>query len=103
MHGGVIRRSSTVSAVRAGSFGWWAEHVPLVAVLRSYRRADLPHDLTAGLVLGMVTVPQAVAYAFLAGLPAQAGLYASLLPIGHTRLHPHLKITRTACGGSNVQ
>ena len=81
MHGGVIRRSSTVSAARAGSFGWWAERVPLVAVLRSYQRADLPHDLTAGLVLGMVTVPQAVAYAFLAGLPAQAGLYASLLPM----------------------
>lgn len=32
-------------------------------------------------MLGIVTVPQAVAYAFLAGLPAQAGLYASLLPM----------------------
>ena len=46
-----------------------------------YRRDDLPHDLIAGCVLGVVTVPQAIAYAFLAGLPAQAGLYACLLPM----------------------
>ena len=50
-------------------------------MLRSYRRQDLPHDLVAGLVLGIVTIPQAIAYAFLAGLPAQAGLYASLAPM----------------------
>ena len=59
----------------------WLRHVPLYATLRSYRGADLPHDLTAGLVLGVVTVPQAVAYALLAGLPAQAGLYACLAPM----------------------
>lgn len=35
----------------------------------------------AGLVLGIVTVPQAIAYAFLAGLPAEAGLYACLAPM----------------------
>ena len=45
------------------------------------RREDLPHDLLAGIVLGIVTVPQAIAYAYLAGLPAQAGLYACLLPM----------------------
>ena len=55
--------------------------LPLLALARSYRRSDLPHDLVAGLVLGVVTVPQAIAYAFLAGLPAQAGLYASLVPM----------------------
>ena len=55
--------------------------VPIVATLRSYRRDDFGHDLVAGLVLGVVTVPQAVAYAFLAGLPAQAGLYACLAPM----------------------
>ena len=48
---------------------------------RSYRREDLPHDLVAGLVLGIVTVPQAIAYAFLAGMPAEAGLYACLAPM----------------------
>ena len=49
--------------------------------MQSYQRADLPHDLIAGLVLGIVTIPQAIAYAFLAGLPAQAGLYACLVPM----------------------
>ena len=55
--------------------------LPIVATLRAYRREDMSHDLVAGLVLGVVTVPQAVAYAFLAGLPAQAGLYACLAPM----------------------
>ena len=49
--------------------------------MRSYRREDLPHDLIAGTVVGMLTVPQAVAYALLAGLPAEAGLYACLAPM----------------------
>ena len=70
-----------MSAAQPRGLGRWMARVPLVAVLCAYRRGDLPHDFTAGLVLGMVTVPQAVAYAFLAGLPAQAGLYASLLPM----------------------
>ena len=55
--------------------------IPLVPVVRDYDRADLPHDLIAGLTLSVVTVPQAIAYAFLAGLPAQAGLYACLGPM----------------------
>ena len=38
-------------------------------------------DTVAGLVVGMVTIPQAIAYALLAGVPAQAGLYACLLPM----------------------
>jgi SulP family sulfate permease len=59
----------------------WQSYVPLVGTLRRYRREDFGHDLVAGLVVGVVTVPQAIAYAFLAGLPAQAGLYASLVPM----------------------
>ena len=54
---------------------------PILDTARTYRREDFPHDLMAGLVLGVVTVPQAIAYAFLAGLPAEAGLYACLLPM----------------------
>ena len=55
--------------------------IPIVLAARSYQRADLPHDFVAGLTLGVVTVPQAIAYAFLAGLPPQAGLYACLAPM----------------------
>jgi len=52
-------------------FGW----------MRQYRRAWLGGDLTAGLVVGIMIIPQSMAYAMLAGLPVQIGLYASLLPL----------------------
>ena len=59
----------------------WPGYVPLVPILQAYKREDFNHDLVAGLVVGMVTIPQAVAYAFLAGVPPQAGLYACLAPM----------------------
>ncbi len=59
----------------------WTRFVPIIDSVREYRRVDFGYDLVAGLVLGVVTVPQAVAYAFLAGLPPQAGLYACLAPM----------------------
>ncbi|MEC9239335.1 MAG: sulfate permease [Pseudomonadota bacterium] len=59
----------------------WTRYVPIFGVLGSYRREDLSYDLVAGLVVGIVTVPQAIAYAFLAGLPPETGLYACLLPM----------------------
>ncbi|WP_226662176.1 SulP family inorganic anion transporter [Microbulbifer aggregans] len=49
--------------------------------LRNYRRQQLPADITAALVSGMLVVPQGLAYALLAGLPPHVGLYASLLPL----------------------
>ncbi len=49
--------------------------------LRTYRRSLLPGDLTAGLIVTVLLIPQSLAYALLAGLPAQAGLYASILPL----------------------
>jgi SulP family sulfate permease len=38
-------------------------------------------DISAGLIIAIMLVPQAIAYAFLAGLPPEAGLFASLLPL----------------------
>ena len=49
--------------------------------LRSYRRAWLAGDLTAGLIVTVLLIPQSLAYAMLAGLPPQVGLYASILPL----------------------
>lgn len=46
-----------------------------------YRRQNLPGDMVAGLVVTLLLVPQGLAYAALAGLPPQLGLYASLLPL----------------------
>ena len=49
--------------------------------LRGYGRSQLPGDLVAALVVTMLLVPQGLAYAALAGLPPQLGLYASLAPL----------------------
>ncbi|MGI6495099.1 MAG: SulP family inorganic anion transporter [Kiritimatiellia bacterium] len=49
--------------------------------LRSYSRQDLRKDCIAGLVVAVMLVPQAMAYAMLAGLPPVVGLYASTVPL----------------------
>ena len=53
-------------------------YVPIVGWVPHYRRADLRPDLVAGAISWAVMVPVAMAYAQMAGLPAEAGLYASL-------------------------
>lgn len=47
---------------------------------RAYGSAGLKADLVAGLTVALVLIPQSMAYAELAGLPAYYGLYASFLP-----------------------
>lgn len=56
----------------------WSMPPPWV---RAWRRAWLGSDLTAGLVVAVMLVPQSLAYAMLAGLPPHVGLMASLLPL----------------------
>ena len=46
-----------------------------------YQRSWLAGDLTAGMVVTVMLIPQSLAYAMLAGLPPQVGLYASVLPL----------------------
>src|SRR5207244_11344099 len=53
--------------------------VPGIALLRTYGAGWLPRDVVAGLVLTTLLVPQGMAYAELAGLPAITGLYTSVL------------------------
>ncbi len=48
--------------------------------LRHYRRAMLPGDISAGIVVAMMMIPQGMAYALVAGLPPVAGIYASIVP-----------------------
>jgi high affinity sulfate transporter 1 len=52
--------------------------VPGLALLHRYRREWLRPDLMAGLVLAAILVPQGMAYAELAGLPAVTGLYTTI-------------------------
>ena len=60
---------------------WLLTALPGLGTLRGYERAWLRSDLVAGLTVAAVTVPVALAYASLAGLPPVTGLYASLLPL----------------------
>jgi SulP family sulfate permease len=48
---------------------------------KQYQSAWLAGDVIAGAIVTVMLIPQSLAYAMLAGLPPQAGLYASLLPI----------------------
>ena len=54
--------------------------LPSLAALRPYLRDALRDDLVAAVVVSVLLIPQSLAYAMLAGLPPQVGLYASLLP-----------------------
>jgi high affinity sulfate transporter 1 len=54
---------------------------PLAWTLRSYRRAWLRGDALAGVTVAALIVPLSIGYAQVAGLPPEAGLYASLVPL----------------------
>ncbi len=59
----------------------WAERTfPFLGWPRLWRRHGVRGDLVAGVTVALVLVPQALAYAQLAGLPPHLGLYAALLP-----------------------
>lgn len=49
--------------------------------LRHYSFAALPTDVVAGLVVGVLVIPQSLGYAVLAGLPPVYGLYAAIVPV----------------------
>lgn len=49
--------------------------------LRDYPRRDLGADISAGMLVSILVVPQSLAYALLAGLPPHFGLYASIFPV----------------------
>ena len=60
---------------------WLPPPLPIATTLAHYRREQFVGDLVAGLVVAIMLVPQSMAYAMLAGLPPQVGLYASVVPL----------------------
>ena len=58
-----------------------ARWLPILDWGRRYDRATLGSDLLAAVIVTIMLIPQSLAYALLAGLPPEAGLYASVLPI----------------------
>jgi sulfate permease, SulP family len=63
---------------RPGLAGSLARFVPILAWAPAYRPAWLTKDLVAGFTIWGLLIPEMIAYASLAGLPPQAGLYTLL-------------------------
>lgn len=53
---------------------------PILTWLKSYKKGDFIKDLLAGFTVGIILIPQGMAYAMIAGLPPVYGLYAALFP-----------------------
>jgi sulfate permease, SulP family len=58
-----------------------ASYLPILGWLRTYDLTMLTDDALAAIIVTIMLVPQSLAYAMLAGLPPQVGLYASVLPL----------------------
>ncbi|WP_170391535.1 SulP family inorganic anion transporter [Ruegeria arenilitoris] len=56
-------------------------YLPILDWGRRYDRAALSNDLIAAVIVTIMLIPQSLAYALLAGLPPEAGIYASIVPI----------------------
>lgn len=55
--------------------------IPAIDWMTNYKKSDLKGDLSAGLIVAIMLIPQGMAYAMLAGLPPVIGLYASTIPL----------------------
>jgi len=84
VHGREDREAAPVEVLEyapplPGLAGWFLRHVPAVDALRRYSWRAFGGDLVAGLTVATVAVPQAMAYATLAGVPPQYGLYTAIV------------------------
>lgn len=57
-----------------------SRYIPAFDWLLHYQSQNLVGDVTAGIIVASLLIPQSMGYALLAGLPPQSGLYASILP-----------------------
>ena len=58
-----------------------SEHLPILEWGRAYNGGTFANDMMAAVIVTVMLIPQSLAYALLAGLPAEMGLYASILPL----------------------
>ncbi|MCI2398128.1 sulfate permease [Aliiroseovarius subalbicans] len=63
------------------TLGGLKRYFPILTWGRSYDRDAATSDLVAAVIVTIMLIPQSLAYALLAGLPAEMGLYASILPL----------------------
>jgi SulP family sulfate permease len=58
-----------------------SRYIPLLGWAKTYSLSTLSNDMVAALIVTIMLIPQSLAYALLAGVPAQVGLYASIAPL----------------------
>ena len=58
-----------------------SRYLPILDWGRSYDRKTFSNDMIAAVIVTIMLIPQSLAYALLAGLPPEAGIYASIAPI----------------------
>lgn len=71
----------TIDSIGAINMNRFVRFVPIVAQIQKYDRQKFSRDLVAAVVVTIMLIPQSLAYAMLAGLPPEVGLYASILPL----------------------
>ena len=74
-------------------------YFPIIGWVRSYQREWLRDDLVSGVVVGTIMIPVAMAYAQMAGVPVQAGLYSAIVGMTAYAIFAtsrHLKITTSS-------
>ena len=76
-----MTNAKSAAAKKASRARGWSRYLPFLDWLFHYRPQDLSGDLMAGAIVTVMLVPQSMAYALLAGLPPQVGLYASIIPL----------------------
>ncbi len=59
----------------------FSRYLPILDWGRSYDRNAFSNDIVAAVIVTIMLIPQSLAYALLAGLPPEAGIYASIAPI----------------------
>lgn len=72
---GLVRRNAS----RLCTTRTLTNRLPIIRFARTYKRSYAYQDFVAGLTVGLTAIPQGIAYAVVAGLPPQYGLYSELL------------------------
>jgi sulfate permease, SulP family len=75
-----LENSKELKFLCQNRFKHLSQYLPILDWGLHYRREYLAGDLTAGVIVASLLIPQGMAYALLAGLPPQVGLYASIGP-----------------------
>ena len=59
----------------------FVKYFPILGWIKHYNYDDFASDTIAAIVVTIMLIPQSLAYALLAGLPPEIGLYASIIPL----------------------